>query len=641
MSYLIYLFVFTSACFSTAVHALDTSEQSPRLLVHLLDYVALDYSGAVQKGKIIADAEYKEQLEFADALIKMNGELPETRTAAGISEDLVALKKAIVAKVDSPLIEKKARDLKWKIIGVSGITLAPTVWPDLKRGEAEYRQTCAACHGATGHGDGPRAAALDPKPANFFEAKMAHISPFQAFNAIRLGVPGTAMASWPDYTESEVWNLAFYVVSLRHRNESKPVVALATTSNTPTPPLQQVSTLSDEELKAQLPAGSDSDAVLSAIRLRTGMSDDATAFVDIARSNLREAQENYHKGMVDSAQRMALMAYLNGIEPVEPRLRATDPGLLVEIESKMTAIRSAIDTRRPAAEIDTKITNALEIAGRVEGALKSESSPAMTYTVSFGIVLREAFEAILLLITLLGVIRSIGSRKAAAFVHLGWISAVGMGVVSWMLSGWVLQMSGARREVLEGVTSIVAVVVVMYMGFWLHRKTEMGRWRAFLNDMVKTALSGKSLFLLAGISFMAVFREAFETVLFLRAVMLESGGGHQAAMISGVLTALFLVILLAIALLRFSARIPIRQLFSISSVIMILLSFILMGKALHSFQEVGMLPVTAFPFDFRADLIGIYPTYETLVPQLVILLLSVAFWFGGRRPSRVPELHHS
>jgi high-affinity iron transporter len=618
---------------STTHAAEQPSEKSPRVMVHLLDYVALDYGGAVQKGKVIEEFEYKEQLEFADTLLKMNSEIPETMHA-GVAEDLSELKKLIQAKAAASVIEKKSKDIKWKIIGVSGLQLAPKVWPDLNRGQKSYAQNCASCHGVEGRGDGPSGVSLEPKPANFHDAKMAHISPFQAFNAIRLGVPGTSMAAWPDFSENEVWDLAFYVVSLRHRGKDSKLLASAGT--TPPVSLQQASTLSDEDLKASLDHAT-ADSVVSAVRLRTGGGDDISTFLDQARELLTESNGDYEKSIYDSAQKKALLAYLNGIEPVEPRLRATDPALLAEIEARMMGVRSAIDTRKPGPEVTEKVHSALDTINRVETALRVDTSPAMTYTVAFGVVLREAFEAILLLITLLGVIRSVGSRKAAFFVHMGWIAAVAAGVVAWMFSGWVVTMSGASRELLEGITSAVAVVVVLYMGFWLHRKTEIGRWRAFLNEMVQTVIDGKSLFLLAGISFMAVFREAFETVLFLRAVMLESGGAHQAAMIAGVLTALVVVIALAVALLRFSARIPIRQLFDISSLIMVALSFILMGKALHSFQEAGWVPVTEFPLALRVDLMGVYPTYETMVPQVIILLLSLTFWFAGRKPSRVRQ----
>ncbi len=622
---------------SSNVFSLDTPERSPRLLIHLLDYIALDYPGAVKNGKVLSESEFKEQQEFGNTLVELNESIPELKNTAGIGDDLRALQKAINSKAPEAEIEKRSRDLKWKVIGVSGIQLSPSTWPNLEEGRLRYQQNCAVCHGDKGYGDGPAGKALDPKPANFHEEKMDHISPFQAFNAIRLGVPGTAMASFSQFTDQQVWELAFYVVSFRHRKGDDKTPIVASSSAGPTVGLQQVATQSDAELQTSL-SGNEAvkTAALNAIRLRSGGGDETKNFLFLAKSELENALTEYRAGRMDSAKKNALSAYLNGIEPIEPRLRASDPSLFVEVEERMTQVRSAIDGRKELSEIETRVQKALDTIGRVDSSLKSETSPAMTFVVSAGIVTREAFEAILLIITLLGVIRSIGSKRAALSVHLGWILAVGFGFGAWAISGWVLQISGAHRETLEGFISLLAVGVVLYMGFWLHRKTEIGRWRAFLNQMAETVMSGKSLVLLAGISFMAVFREAFETVLFLRAVLLESGDGHHAAMTAGVLSALFFVIVLATALVRFSARIPIRQLFDISSFIMVILSFILMGKAIHSFQEAGLLSVTEFPISMRLDLFGLYPTYESLVPQFIILVVSLSFWLSGRRPSVRP-----
>jgi len=603
-------------------------EKSPRLMVHLLDYLGLDYPGAVQKGKVISQGEYAEMVEFAKTLRDLNQQLPETRSVPSIATDLEALEKLIQSKASVEEVEKLSQDIKWKVIGVSGLVLAPHLWPNLHRGKKLFGENCAKCHGPTGQGDGPLAKDHDPRPSNFHEPeKMSKMTAFQMFNAIRLGVSGTAMAAHTTFSDPEVWDLAFFVHSLRFGDLP------AAGPKAPAQPVQEVATLSDHQLSQNLSGTpEDKQVAIRAIRTFSSKGEDVQVFIELARNNLNEAAADFRAQNFDTAKRKALIAYLNGVEPVEPRIRANDPGLLVEIEERMTAVRSAIEKRESADSVQQKVSLALESVTKAENTLGRQTSPSMTFSVSAGIVLREAFEAIFLLIALLGVIRSVGSARAAFFVHLGWISALGTGVVLWFFSGWVMTMSGAGRETLEGIVSLIAVIVVLYMGFWLHRKTEMGRWRTFLNDLAKTVVSGKSLFLLAGISFMAVFREAFETVLFLRAVLLESGGAHQTALIAGVLSAFFFVVLLTIALVRFSAKLPVRKLFDLSAMVMVVLAFVLMGKAVHSFQEAGYLSVTEFPFHLRFDLLGVYPTYESIIPQLVIFAVSMAFWWNNKKP---------
>src|SRR6185312_12235258 len=99
-----------------------------------------------------------------------------------------------------------------------------------------------------------------------------------------------------------------------------------------------------------------------------------------------------------------------------------------------------------------------------------------------------------------------GAKNAARWVHAGWIAAVAVGAALWIFSGVLLQISGAGREMMEGVVSIFAVLILLYMGFWLHSKTEIGRWNAFIKTKVENAIGTGSLFGLAVISFAAVGR---------------------------------------------------------------------------------------------------------------------------------------
>ncbi|MCX6111376.1 MAG: FTR1 family protein, partial [Proteobacteria bacterium] len=147
------------------------------------------------------------------------------------------------------------------------------------------------------------------------------------------------------------------------------------------------------------------------------------------------------------------------------------------------------------------------------------------------------------------------------------------------------------------------------------------------------AVQNRSFLGLASIAFLAVFREAFETVLFLRTIWLDSGEQARSALTLGVFLTLALIILASWALLRFSARIPVRKLFAFSAVVMALLAVILTGKGLHALQETGALSVTTSLAALRFETLGLFPTYETLVPQLLVLALIIGLWSFGKRPS--------
>ena len=190
---------------------------------------------------------------------------------------------------------------------------------------------------------------------------------------------------------------------------------------------------------------------------------------------------------------------------------------------------------------------------------------------------------------------------------------------------------------MEGGIALFAVVVLLYVGFWLHSKTEIHKWKEFIDVRVKHALNGGNLFGLAAISFFAVFREAFESVLFLSALTIEEGTRSKMAIASGAILAIVLVLVLAAVLLRYSTRLPIRSLFRYSSFVMGVLSVILIGKGIHALQETGLLSITRTPFSWRFDLLGFYPTLETVLAQAVIVGLVALLWYAPALRARAVE----
>jgi high-affinity iron transporter len=197
-----------------------------------------------------------------------------------------------------------------------------------------------------------------------------------------------------------------------------------------------------------------------------------------------------------------------------------------------------------------------------------------------------------------------------------------------------MDISGLSRELMEGLTGVLTVVILLYIVFWLHSRTEIHRWKTFIEVQVKSALEERNLIQLAFISFLAAFREAIETVLFLRAIWLEGGSDAKFSLGLGVGAAFLFILVLGWLLLTFSAKIPIKTLFNVSSIIMVALAVILTGKSVHSFQEVDLLPITLSPVSLHSDWIGLYPTRETLLFQIFILGLSLFLWLYGKQPPK-------
>lgn len=587
------------------LNTLFASDNSDRFLVHILDYLAQDYGVAVQQGKIINQYEYDEQVEFIKAAQEANNKLSfskKTRSKLDILENF------ILSKSDPQKVSALAREIQQEVIQLSGLSVAPTKWPNLHQGEKIFRTSCIQCHGTRGGGDGPMAKGLNPQPTNFLDQDyMKSVSPFKAFNTIRLGIPGTTMTPFSQLSDKDAWNVAFYVISLRHQGEFH--------HSQPSMDLEKVAISSDEELLK--------DSV-SLIRLYS-KEDFSDHYIHLAKENLQKALDSYRKEDFVNAKKYALVAYLDGIEPIEPRLKASDRHIVPLLEHQLALVRNSIESKKTIEEINAHIQVAYEALDKARMLLEKKAPSAwFTFLISSGIILREGFEAILIIIALLGVIRASGVKQAALWVHGGWIFALLCGVAAWFFSGWLMMMSGAGRELLEAVVSLLAVVILLYLGFWLHGKTEIHKWTLFIRTQIEKALSKSHLLTLGAISFMAVFREAFETVLFLRALLLE--GGSKTAMLSGTLGSLGMVFILAFLLLKFSIRIPIQTLFKVSSIIMLSLAVILTGKGFHALQETGLLSITVLPVHIRFDMIGLYPTLETLVAQGFVVLLSIVLW---------------
>jgi len=611
-----------SALFILSLAPALASEQTPRFLAHLLDYISRDYGGAVENGKVISASEYQEQVEFAQTSLELAGKLKETQSQTSLHDGIKKLQTAIAAKRPAPEVAALATSLKEQVIRAARLPVSPRTWPSLAKGEQIYRQNCVSCHGNAGRGDGPAAAGLEPPPVNFWDAeRMQDISPLRIYNSIREGVPGTAMQPYTSVSDEDAWDMAFFVASIRHDSGGTPPSTPKSGAE-----LVDAASLSDRELSAKLGESGMKEFRLYAAPQGPGAS------LAVGHRLLDEAVAAYRVGQTEEAKQKALAAYLDGVEPVELRIKSLDSALVGMIEEEMSAVRGAITAKEGAEEVTNLAAKAHESLHKADTLLSSGAvSPWMTFLIASGILLREGFEAVIVLIALLSTLKRSGATKATRWVHGGWIAALSLGVLAWFLSGWLMQISGASIEVMEGFTSLLAVAVLLYMGFWLHNASEISKWKSMIHGKVKTMMGAGNLAGLAALSFIAVFREVFETVLFLRALWIEGGSSSKAAMALGVFGSLALVMVITVFLIRQSVKLPIQRVFQFSAAMMALLAVILTGKGLHALQVSGWLPVHGAHLGWHSDLLGLYPTWQTMSAQLLVLTLIFLAWNAGKK----------
>jgi high-affinity iron transporter len=213
------------------------------------------------------------------------------------------------------------------------------------------------------------------------------------------------------------------------------------------------------------------------------------------------------------------------------------------------------------------------------------------------------------------------------YIHYGWILALVVGVVTWLAAQTVLTFNGQHRESMEGFISIFAAAALFYVGYWLHTRTEAKRWQAFIQAKVQSVLSRKSIFGLVGISFFAVYREAFEVVLFYQALWLQNENSHK-AILAGFGAGVVAMLVATFAIFKLGLRLPLKYFFGATGTLLYIMAFIFAGTGINQLQAAGWVPATPLNFPPAVPLLGIYPTMETLAAQglLLCVLIATSLW---------------
>jgi high-affinity iron transporter len=351
--------------------------------------------------------------------------------------------------------------------------------------------------------------------------------------------------------------------------------------------------------------------------------------------HLAAAIEEYRAGRKTEAYTLAVSAYLDGFELVEMRLDRVDHQLMKSIEAAMSELRQSIRTGAAPGTVESQYASVRVLLDRAQEKLQRGAglAPALAAASSGAILLREGAEAVLVIAALIAFLRKTGHERAIAFIHAGWISALLLGIATWWLASAVIEISGAGREVTEGIVALLAAAMLIYVGYWLHDNMHAKRWKAFLHDTIGGALSAGQVWLLALISFTAAYREVFETVLFYQALALEAGPGSGFYLAAGAAAGLILLALVALLILHFSVRLPLRIFFGVNALILVVLSLEIAGKGIAALQEAGYVPVDRLPFP-EWNAAGLYANWEALGVQAFMLVLVISLLGLSRHRNR-------
>ncbi|NBW75836.1 MAG: iron permease [Sphingomonadaceae bacterium] len=599
----------------------------------LLDYIAVDYEGAVSKGKIISPAEYAEMTEFAGTVRRGISGLPDKPGRAALEKAAGEIEGLIAAKDEPAIVAARSRELATRLLAAFPVPLAPRSLPELARGEKLYMQNCAGCHGATGDGQGQVSRGMNPPPIAFTDRERARQrSLFALYQVIGQGLDGTAMPSFAQLSNEDRWALAFYVggFAFNDQKAGKELWNANADLRQKLPSLEALAGVVPATLARSF-GDTKTDAVTAYLRAHPeALQADGPASLGIARVKLNGSLLAYQRGDRPEARRLALSAYLDGFEPVEPILSARDSALMAKIEAAMIAYRAAISSGAPVTDIEYQAA-ALDMRFSAAEAVLSPkmSSGTSAFLGALAILLREGVEALLVVVAMIAFLKKADRPQYLRYVHGGWLAALVIGVATWAVATYLVSITGAGRELTEGVGSLVAAVILISVGIWMHGKSSAASWQRYVREVMDKAMSRGSVWFLFGLSFLVVYREVFETVLFFSALVSQ---GNDYAVAAGAMTAIFLLAAVAWVMLKLSRSLPIGKFFAYSTVLIAILAVVLAGKGVGALQEAGVIDIAPLGLIPRVPILGLSPTWQSFGAQLFTAVIIVAgIWLNGRR----------
>jgi high-affinity iron transporter len=463
-------------------------------------------------------------------------------------------------------------------------------------GEGLYTQRCASCHGVTGAGDGAYARSLTKLPPEIGSvAWQVEHSDEEITNVVLNGIPGSAMPPARDMSPAEAATLVAYVRTLPQKDRTSADIA-----------------------------GADTLGAHAAARTVIAQLEQSLSF---ARS-----------GRFGDAGDKAFDAYI-AFEPLEGPARAKNPGLVSSMERQFADFKAAVrnnDLRaaeRSRDVIETTLPDVVALTAPTGSGVEA-------FWQSFLIILREGFEAILVIGAIVAFLLKTGHRERLRSIWTGVVLAIVASGLTAVVLKTLLGAMPASREFIEGATLLVAVAVLFSVSYWLISKVEAAKWQQFIKEKVSTALEHGGGRALAFVAFLAVYREGAETALFYQALFNE--GPHVVLPISlGILAGFAALAVIFTLFYRFGVRIPLRPFFSVTSVLLYYMAFVFMGKGIRELQEGDIISLSAIRGFPHVEWLGLYPSWEGVLAQLALLLLfafAVLKTFWPKRSVTLPTV---
>jgi high-affinity iron transporter len=353
--------------------------------------------------------------------------------------------------------------------------------------------------------------------------------------------------------------------------------------------------------------------------------------IDRIRMQLDETLRLHREGNYEGALLTSRSAYLDSYESVEIPLRPINPDFTLEMEIKFAELRNLIQAHTPYGQVESKVVEIRRGLDESERLVSGTGilAPTIAFSTSFSIIFREGLESALIIGAILTYLEASRNNRFNKHVYYGIVIAIGATAVTWFIAEFIIDISGASRELIEAIAGVSAVAVLFWVSFWVLNKIETKRWIEFVKAKVWKATTTGSIVVFVLLSFFTVYREGFETVLFYQA-MLSFAKYMEWYVVAGLVIGLAVIVATAIVVRKLGRRLPLKVLFALTMGIGAYMSIAFMGNAIREFQELGYISTTHLigtvpRLDINlAAMTGIHPTVETIVAQIILLAVYVA-----------------
>ncbi|EHM54607.1 FTR1 family iron permease [Cardiobacterium valvarum] len=347
------------------------------------------------------------------------------------------------------------------------------------------------------------------------------------------------------------------------------------------------------------------------------------------------AKAAYQAGDTKKAVSQVQDAYFDIFEAsgMENAIGARDTAFKTELEGHFTKLVGLMNAGKGEAAIQAEITTFSVNMDKAMEMLGGSTTGFALFIASLTIILREGLEALLIVAAVIAYIHKSGHGDKQKIITGSVWWALAASVVTALLFKWLLANAAAGREILEGVTMLIATVMLFGMSYWLLSKVEAQHWKAYLEKKIGTSLSQGSLIGLWLTSFLAVYREGAETVLFYFALAAEAKTAPDYGYLAGGFAVGVVILAVIYLIMRYSVvRLPLKPFFMFTGIFMYLMAFIFAGKGVAELIEgKAFTPTligegTAIPA-WMTNWLGMAPYWETLLPQIVLLFAALfALW---------------